>query len=233
MQTVRDHLLPDGAFSMYNYYRPDVFERYAATLTQVFGHAPCIDRGGLGAITRSQSVLTIGLEADSIVCDTPFVAQGNAPEPATDDHPFPYLRGRTIPSSYLVALALVLLASIVTVRVGSGRPIREMRPYLDLFFMGAAFLLLETKNVVQFALLFGTTWLVNSLVFAGILIAVLGAIEVARRFRLPTGASSTACSPRASSSRGSSGRRRCCPWSRSRGSSPRSRWRSRPCSWPT
>ena len=185
MQTVRDHLRPDGAFSMYNYYRPDVFERYAATLTQVFGHAPCIDRGGLGAITRSQSVLTIGLQADSIVCDTPFVAQGNAPEPATDDHPFPYLRGRTIPSSYLVALALVLLASIVTVRVGSGRPIREMRPYVDLFFMGAAFLLLETKNVVQFALLFGTTWLVNSLVFAGILIAVLGAIEVARRFRLP------------------------------------------------
>ena len=42
-----------------------------------------------------------------------------------------------------------------------------MRPYLDLFFMGAAFLLLETKNVVQFALLFGTTWFVNALVFVG------------------------------------------------------------------
>jgi hypothetical protein len=39
--------------------------------------------------------------------------------------------------------------------------------------------------VVQFALLFGTTWLVNSLVFAGILLAVLLAIEVTRRFRLP------------------------------------------------
>ena len=35
--------------------------------------------------------------------------------------------------------------------------------------MGAAFLLLETKNVVQFALLFGTTWFVNALVFGGIL----------------------------------------------------------------
>jgi hypothetical protein len=60
-----------------------------------------------------------------------------------------------------------------------------MRPYADLFFMGAAFLLLETKNVVQFALLFGTTWFVNSLVFAGILLAVLGAVEIARRSRLP------------------------------------------------
>ncbi len=35
--------------------------------------------------------------------------------------------------------------------------------------MGAAFLLLETKSVVQFALLFGTTWFVNALVFGGIL----------------------------------------------------------------
>ena len=185
IRTVRDHLGPDGAFSMYNYYRSDVFERYATTLTQVFGHTPCIDRGELGATSRSQSVLTVGREAGSIVCDTPWVEQGSAPEPATDDHPFPYLRGRSIPANSLVALALVLLASIVAVRVGSGRPLREMSPYVDLFFMGAAFLLLETKNVVQFALLFGTTWLVNSLVFGGILLAVLGAVEVARRFRLP------------------------------------------------
>ena len=39
--------------------------------------------------------------------------------------------------------------------------------------MGAAFLLLETKSVVQFALLFGTMGVVNSLVFAWILVSVL------------------------------------------------------------
>ena len=66
-----------------------------------------------------------------------------------------------------------------------GGPFGQMRPYLDLFFMGAAFLLLETKNVVQFALLFGTTWFVNALVFFGILLAVLLAVEVARRVTLP------------------------------------------------
>jgi hypothetical protein len=185
MQAVRDHLRPDGTFSMYNYYRSDVFERYAATLTQVFGHEPCIDRGSPGATTRSQSVLTIGLDVDSIACDSPWVERGVAPEPATDDHPFPYLRGRSIPATNLIAIALVLLASLIAVRVGSGRPVRDMRPYIDLFCMGGAFLLLETKNVVQFALLFGTTWLVNSLVFAGILLAVLAAVEVARHRRLP------------------------------------------------
>jgi hypothetical protein len=60
-----------------------------------------------------------------------------------------------------------------------------MRGYADLAFMGGAFLLLETKNVVQFALLFGTTWFVNSLVFTGVLLSVWLAIETARRVKLP------------------------------------------------
>ena len=70
-------------------------------------------------------------------------------------------------------LGLVLLASLLLVRVAAG-PLRQMRPYVDLFFMGAAFLLLETKNVVQFALLFGTTWVVNAAVFAGVLLQRAG-----------------------------------------------------------
>ena len=56
----------------------------------------------------------------------------------------------------------------------AGGPFRAMLPYLDLFWMGAAFLLLETKSVVQFALLFGTTWVVNALVFGGILLSRAG-----------------------------------------------------------
>ena len=64
---------------------------------------------------------------------------------------------------------------------GLAGPLRRMSGYVDLFFMGAAFLLLETKSLVQFALLFGTTWFVNALVFAGVLVAVLAAVEVSRR----------------------------------------------------
>ena len=79
-------------------------------------------------------------------------------------------------------MALILLASIAGVRILSGG-LRRLGGYMDLFFMGAAFLLLEAKSVVQFALLFGTTWFVNALVFAGILLAVYAAIEVARRWR--------------------------------------------------
>jgi hypothetical protein len=46
--------------------------------------------------------------------------------------------------------------------------------------MGAAFLLLETRYVTGFALLFGSTWLVNAMVFAGVLLAVLCAVETSR-----------------------------------------------------
>jgi hypothetical protein len=42
-----------------------------------------------------------------------------------------------------------------------------------MFFLGAAFMLLETKAVVQMALLFGSTWLVNSAVFFTALILIL------------------------------------------------------------
>src|SRR5262249_32644211 len=49
--------------------------------------------------------------------------------------------------------------------------------------MGLAFLLLETKSVVQFSLLFGTTWLNNSLVFLAVLMFVLLANHLASRFQ--------------------------------------------------
>src|SRR5437763_6015129 len=42
-----------------------------------------------------------------------------------------------------------------------------------MFFLGAAFMLLETKAVVQLALLFGSTWIVNSMVFFTALVLIL------------------------------------------------------------
>ena len=78
---------PDGVFAMYNFYRPDVFDRYAATLAQVFGHPPCLDLGEPGAGTRRQGVLTIGLQADSVSCSTLWQPSATTQEPATDDHP--------------------------------------------------------------------------------------------------------------------------------------------------
>jgi hypothetical protein len=178
MQAARAHLTAGGAFGEYNYYREDwLVDRLAGTLQQVYGRPPCLDSTGQFA---RLALLMASSTPDGLQCPTLWRPLSATVPPATDDYPFLYLRNRTIPGFYLLTLALILLAALLLVRVTAGT-LRPMGRYLDLFGMGAAFLLLETKNVVQFALLFGTTWFVNSLVFLGILVAVYLAIEVARR----------------------------------------------------
>jgi SAM-dependent methyltransferase len=182
LTSVRDHLKPNGAFAMYNFYRePWLIDRLAGTAAVVFQHPPCIDTfGGV------QAVISVGVREADQQCKLTWspAAGARVVPPATDNAPFLYFRGDTFPPLYTVSLIGILLASLVAVRALGG-PLREMRPYADLFFMGAAFLLLETKNVATFALLFGTTWFVNALVFAGVLVVVLAAVETTRAFRTP------------------------------------------------
>jgi hypothetical protein len=179
LRSARDHLTPNGVFTMYNYYRQQwLIDRLANTLQQIYHHSPCID-----ANTQQQqglAVLTIGLKPNNLICARHWPSAARVfPAPATDNHPFLYLRDNSIPIFYGITLALIMLTSLLMVRVASG-PLRNIKNYLDLGFMGAAFLLLETKNIVGFALLFGTTWFVNALVFVGILLVVLAAVETAR-----------------------------------------------------
>ena len=182
LERARSLLKPQGTFAMYNYYEPWLLDRYANTIRTVYGTAPCVQNGPSYG-PRQQAVLSLRKDASTGGCPQTWAPRTTALEPSVDDRPFPYLGTRSIPSFYLWMLGLVLLASLVLVRVTAG-PLRRMTPYADLFFMGSAFLLLETKNVVQFALLFGTTWAVNAAVFAGVLLSVLTAIEVARRVRI-------------------------------------------------
>lgn len=179
VESYRDHLADGGVFVMYNYYRePWLVDRYAGTLQEVFGIAPCVDK----LAGRVSAVLVVSEVESSLDCPTGqrFDRLAQAPDPATDDHPFPYLRTPSIPSFYLVAIGFMLVLSLIGVRVAGG-PFRQMVPFADLFCMGVAFLLLETKNVVQFALLFGTTWFVNAFVFGGVLISVLLAVVLSKR----------------------------------------------------
>jgi hypothetical protein len=159
---------------MYNYYRtPWLRDRLANTLEVAFGEPPCVDK------PNGLTVLSVAVDPSVMHC--PAIWQrASVVTPATDDHPFVYLDGNTIPSLYLVTLGLILLASVLLVR-GTAGPYRRMTSYVDLFFMGAAFMLLETKNIVQFALLFGTTWFVNALVIVGVLVAIYAAVELSRR----------------------------------------------------
>jgi hypothetical protein len=182
LAAARSHLAPGGTFAMYNYYQPFLLNRYATTIEDVYHQAPCteLQPGDLGG--RVLAVLTAHPGGPVPGCATYW--HGPRLAPATDDHPFPYLQSASVPTSFLWMLGAILLGAILLIRLGGGR-FKGMRSYIDLGFMGAAFMLLETKNIAQFALLFGTTWFVNSLVFAGVLLAVYLAVETARRVRLP------------------------------------------------
>ncbi|MEX0990113.1 MAG: spermidine synthase [Actinomycetota bacterium] len=180
IEEVRDHLTGEGVVSMYHYFLPSVVDRYADTLDGVLGSPPCVDVSP-GAGPRPRVALTAGVGASNVVCEEVWKRPATSPVPDTDDFPFPYLAERGIPGFYQLALVAILLASALAIRL-SGARFGQMRPYLDLFCMGAAFLLLETMNVVRFALLFGTTWFVNALVFAGILVSVYLAVEITRRW---------------------------------------------------
>ena len=102
--------------------------------------------------------------------------------PATDDWPFLYMRDRHIPSHYLWALALVLVVSIVAVRgVLWGTAVAFSWHF---FFLGAGFMLLETKSIIQFALLWGSTWVVASLAILSVLVMAMAATWVVSRIEV-------------------------------------------------
>lgn len=97
----------------------------------------------------------------------------------TDDWPFLYLVGRTIPSDYLVAIGGMLAFSVMTVAFLR----RGSFGWGDVHFglLGMGFLLLETKNIIDCTLFFGATWFVAMVVVSGVLLMVIAANQVAER----------------------------------------------------
>jgi SAM-dependent methyltransferase len=115
--------------------------------------------------------------------------------PATDDWPFLYVRRPTIPEHTWRGMGLVVVLSlglwlVFRPRVSTSAqaaqtgdsPLQVTQlqvtpPEYGLmarsFFLGAGFMLVETKAVVHMALLFGSTWTVNTVVFAAILLMSL------------------------------------------------------------
>lgn len=97
-----------------------------------------------------------------------------------DNWPFLYLREAVIPALNLRGMGLLAFLSIAMLLVIG--PWREKANNIQIagyrfngrmFFLGAGFMLLETKSVVHMALLFGSTWYVNSIVFGAVLIMIL------------------------------------------------------------
>ncbi len=99
------------------------------------------------------------------------VVQSRAWKMPTDDWPFLYLREPRIPAHNWRGLAILLVLSLGLLVVFSPKRSWRLNPHF--FFLGAGFMLIETKSVTQMAQLFGSSWQVNSVVFGGILVMIL------------------------------------------------------------
>ena len=200
LATARTRLTSNGVVVLYNYYRQDwLIQKLANMVGNAFHQQPLVTTyGGWGraaAIMAGPRLATLPKGEFGTYHEQPvppgstylrILGQGYYPltsaTPATDDWPFLYLQDRSFPTIYILGLAMVALYALIgTVTFAPRKTLRRFDWHM--FFLGTAFMLLEVKSLTTFSLLFGSTWLVNSLVFFAILSSVLLAILVNGRFK--------------------------------------------------
>jgi SAM-dependent methyltransferase len=186
-RAVRDHLKPDGLLVVYNYFRePWLVDRLANIAAEAFGEEPHVHvhaaRAYLGVMLAGPRLKTLTSEPHVPDIVTAFNqshdpapaqlhARDQSIEPATDDWPFLYLKERSLPSHYAVTLAMILAVSTLVVLAATRG--QGGRWSWQFFLLGAGFMLLESKSIIQFALLWGSTWVVASLAIASVLTMAL------------------------------------------------------------
>jgi len=164
--SAKEHLNKGGILVLYNYYWRDwLVDKISAMLLDVFQKEPYVitaNRFHLTSyiISNDSLVLNPGAPANMYRKDVSSVS-------ATDNWPFIYLKKNYLPSNYLLACLTIFIVSIALVFLILRKKIRQLS--WPLFFTGASFMLLETIALSRFMLLFGTTWIVNSVVFFSIL----------------------------------------------------------------
>ncbi|MFZ0818703.1 MAG: methyltransferase domain-containing protein [Candidatus Acidiferrales bacterium] len=178
LRAARQMLKPDGLFIVkFVVQTPFIAGRLQALLSEVFGTAPLqiqIDVGGArffiaGSEARvRQALLDPGLGAY-------YEAHRHfemAPAPLTsDDWPYFYQKAPGVPASVVIVSTALLIMGWFFL---SGAGISRSSFSAHFFFLGAAFMLLEAQIVSKMALLFGTTWMVNSIVISGLLLLIVG-----------------------------------------------------------
>ncbi len=166
LERVREILLPGGhVYLTFDSNTQWIHDRFVTMLNGAFKNKTTVyyqpqEKYADGVVYKNQKVENANQD---------FSSAQNI-EPATDDWPFLYLRQREIPTHYVIFIAFILSLGFLSFFI---LPKNQRQLQLHYFFFGAGFFLIETSNVVKLALLFGSTWYVNAIVFAGILFFVL------------------------------------------------------------
>lgn len=173
-EQVKRHLADDGMVALTfdtSDKAPWIEERLGRMLGEVFGTDKLYyHKGATGTAFLIGEIAPEHLEGGIIAPWKPSSEQ--APPLTTDDWPYLYMRARKVPSAYWQA---ILLISVACLALFARTFPQALRPNWHFWLLGAAFLLVEFKSITEFALLFGTTWLVNALAITGVLAMSLAA----------------------------------------------------------
>jgi len=195
MTAARKLLTPTGVMVVkFQVGKPFIAGRLKATLAEVFEQTPVqfsVDRSftvspGTFFVAGDQSRIATALQEPGLRHH--LETHANFPIEAapitTDDWPFFYQHLPGLPSS-VILISLVLVGVSWFLMKRTAVPVREIEwPF---FFLGAGFMLMESQIVSRMALLFGTTWLVNSVTISGLLLLIVGANMLERGgLRIPT-----------------------------------------------
>jgi len=110
----------------------------------------------------------------------------NSTEPvdlATDDWPFLFIWTRDYPYGYMLVIFALLCLSWVMMRRLVTATVTSFS--WSCFFLGAGFMLIETKGIAELSLVYGSTWMVASIVIAMILLLAFLANLLVMRFGPP------------------------------------------------
>ena len=190
-------LKPGGIFVVYNAFRYDwLIQRLEAMLTREFGGPPLIFtfphraaldvsgglHNGTAVLAASESgIFSLDVPERELPPTTLSVPLPRLQTIPTDSWPFVYLEKPTIPvRPYLTGALVILTTGLLLMRGISGARVNSFN--LPMFWLGAGFMLQQTKAVVQLSLLFGSTWVVNAAVFAVVLFLLLTGNLIARRW---------------------------------------------------
>ncbi|MBP6594617.1 MAG: hypothetical protein KA255_16450, partial [Candidatus Obscuribacter sp.] len=90
-----------------------------------------------------------------------------------DDWPFLYVREKSLDIPYLFVLTLITAITLYVGRSVIFGPKSSVD--VQLFGLGAAFILLELQAISRLSLIFGATWVTSSVVINGVLLMILAA----------------------------------------------------------
>lgn len=188
LTAARKLLKPDGLLVMKFWVdRPWIAGRLQASLTQVFGQPPIqleaepsYTTEGSFFISGSEATLRRALANPQLRDYVAAHSKMNitAAPVTTDDWPFFYQERPGLPVSVALISAIIALVCTLAFRATGqmgliGSSLLGRRTHWHFFFLGAAFLLLEAQIVSKMALLFGTTWIVNSVVISVLLLLIM------------------------------------------------------------